>query len=57
MQLHIVSVALQVPATFESLAKAADKVAAADLPEEMVVGLAAVCLHPLRKKPEGVRSC
>ena len=49
------AVVLQVPAAFESLAKVADKVAAADLPEEMVAGLAAVCLHPLRKKPEGVR--
>ena len=29
--------------------------AAADLPEGVVVGLAAVCLHPLRKKPTGVR--
>ena len=49
------AVVLQVPAAFESLARVADKVAAADLPEEVVAGLAAVCLHPLRKKPGGVR--
>ena len=29
--------------------------AAAALPEEAVAGLAAVCLHPLRNKPSGVR--
>ena len=39
----------------ESLAKVADRVAAADLSEEVVAGLAAVCLHPLREKPAGVR--
>ena len=49
------AVVLQVPTALESLAKVADRVAAADLPEEVVVGLAAVCLHPLRKKPAGVR--
>ena len=49
------AVVLQVPGALESLAKVADRVAAADLPEEVVAGLAAVCLHPLRKKPSGVR--
>ena len=49
------AVVLQVPAAFEALAKVADRLAAADLPEEAVEGLAAVCLHPLKKKPEGAR--
>ena len=49
------AVVLQVPAAFEALARVADRIAAADLPDEVVDGLAAVCLHPLKKKPEGVR--
>ena len=49
------AVTLQNPAASEALGRVADRVAAADLPEEAVAGLAAVCLHPLRKKPSGVR--
>ena len=49
------AVVLQAPAAFEAFARLADRIAAADLPEEVVDGLAAVCLHPLKKKPEGVR--
>ena len=40
------AVVLRSPAALDSLALLADRVAAADLPEEAVVGLAAVCLRP-----------
>ncbi len=43
-------VVLQAPAAFEALARVADRIAAADLPEEVVDGLAPACLHPLKKK-------
>ena len=46
---------LQSPAALDSVAMVADRVAAADVPEEAADALAAVCLHPLKKKPEGIR--
>jgi hypothetical protein len=49
------AVVLQTPAAFEAVAKVADRMAAADLPEAALEGLAPVCLHPLKKKPEGIR--
>ena len=49
------AVVLQVPSAFEALARVADRIVPADLPEVVVDGLAPACLHPLKKKPEGVR--
>ena len=46
---------MQSPAALDSVAMVADRVAAADVPEEAADALAAVCLHPLKKKPEGIR--
>ena len=43
------------PAAFEALARVADRIAGADLPEAVADGLATVSLHPLKKKPEGIR--